>query len=115
MGAHDITLDAGRVVDGKDVSTFVNTKSASGVYTGDGSSNKAIAHGLGVAPDIVLITDATNKVSFRKFGSLNTYIFNINGNTAQITTADTSANFYVHLTGGSNINSHTYYWAALGV
>ena len=80
MGAHDITLGAGQLVDGKDVSTLDIgdmekavydpnedgvialaqldpniAKVTEGSYAGDAADDRAIAHGLGKIPQIVII------------------------------------------------------------
>ena len=62
MGAHNITLDALQTVDGEDVSAHVaaayphsgHTIIKTGTYAGDSTVNRAIAHGLGRLPQLVI-------------------------------------------------------------
>ena len=110
----DLTIEGGISIDG---SAFNNSiKMAvitSGSYTGDGTSNKAIPHGLGVRPKIVQIT----KGPFLYYMSEG-YIMRLNpaaDNTIVTDMDDT--NFYVGVSGDAvntaNDNTEVYIWTAI--
>jgi hypothetical protein len=62
-----------------------------GSYTGDGTSNRAIPHGMSRTPVRVVINNGTYD--------------------GQVSNADAT---YFYVTGGLNMNGYSYYWVALG-
>ncbi len=93
---------------------------ASGNYTGDGTVNKAIAHGLGVAPKIVFIAqNVANYWHYRIMTGWN-YVQAVysGGDSILAVTAMDATNFYVgnatQYEKSANYNGSTYYWVALG-
>lgn len=103
--------------------TYVDTRQNMGGYTGDGTSNKTIAHGLGVAPRMVLIVDNTNTTQVPCFflldqsGGVIMYISSgaTPAKTAGLTAFD-ATNFYVGNSGSplatANQNATSYKWVA---
>ena len=79
MGAHNITLDALQTVDGEDVSAHVaaayphsgHAVIKSGSYAGDSTVNRAIAHGLGRAPQMVFFF--VNEAGFTTVWGINVF------------------------------------------
>lgn len=90
------------------------TKAASGSYTGDGTTNRAIPHGLGAAPVLVhIVNTSLGYAWWLQSSAENTKWYNNQGYAVQTTTANNSTNFYV--TGGAttaNISGSTYIWTA---
>lgn len=92
-----------------------------GTYTGDSTVNRAIPHGLGVTPKVVLITtDKAAAVMFRIYDNV-AKIFcvgsAVDDNLA--VTAMTSTNFYVgnatdYMSSANHDAPETYYWVAIG-
>lgn len=98
--------------------TSFGMSSASGNYTGDGTTNRAIAHGLGTKPLFVLIWNNTDESRITILDSLDTvegYLDETTADSVTVTAMD-ATNFYVG--GGSgqraNINAKAYYWVAIG-
>ena len=99
-------------------------KSASGNYAGNESANRAIAHGFGVTPKAVFITQYVNVGStflWWIFTGLNYlyYLTNVGGVGAVYgVTAMNTTNFYVgnatHYSQSANHTGITYYWVAIG-
>ena len=86
----------------------------SGTYNGDASVNKAIAHGLGKVPKIVIITCNDDSFLILKPD----LIVNPNNSSSFAITAWTTTNFYVgnaaQYSQSANENTKPYYWAAIG-
>jgi len=75
----------------------LRTNITSGTYTGNDSANRAIPHGLGVPPKLVLIERAVANTEHNKlFYATATVFYNsgANENVYAVTIADTT-NFYV--------------------
>lgn len=83
---------------------------SAGTYTGNGSTNRAIAHQLSAAPDFCTIIN---------IGSTNQYFYDAtssptqaqqigSGNTVTGLTVPTATNFYV--SGNENSNTQSYEW-----
>ncbi len=90
-----------------------------GTYNGDDSIDRAIAHGLGTIPKIVIITKTTGAIPTVGFILSNNPAILMNAtNAAQAAvTAMTSTNFNV----GAGVNEHGFnkaltvmYWLAIG-
>lgn len=118
-----MTIATGEVILASDVNVIANgrAKISSGTYSGNGSANRAIPHGLGVTPKLVVI-----------FGTNNDFCGGIIiGNTAQIlgwsggsnagyaVTISDATNFYVgngtnyELSLNSVAGARTYTWTAI--
>ncbi len=95
---------------------------ASGSYTGTGAANKAVAHGLGSIPKIVMIFEVTDvpEMILEIWGGLALIRYMKVGTTAvgtlAVTTPD-STNFYVgnatNYTNSANYLNRTYNWVAI--
>jgi len=93
---------------------------ASGNYTGDGSTNRAIPHGLGVAPKVVIImTDVINNPHIFVLNPLSGDVYNTTetSTSPHVTVCD-ATNFYVGAASGgmdksANYNTYPYIWAAI--
>ncbi len=89
---------------------------ASGSYTGDSSSNRAIAHGSGAVPALTWIWGAGGYGVYVILGA-NPSMSDVTGTGTSTVTAATATNFYV---GGAatsysgNYTNITYYWYAIG-
>lgn len=88
----------------------------SGTYTGANSDNRAIPHGLGQKPKVVLIHSATvNAYSYTIFGTHDTIINRSSGAVTAVTAMDTT-NFYVgnvaSYSNTANANGVEYDWIA---
>lgn len=94
-----------------------------GTYTGDGTTNRAIAHGLGVVPKIVIIWNLTgeqlhlimsNYVYYDSLGWC-AYLSATSDGVFGMTVSNTT-NFYVtgNTTNYSNQTDSVYYWVAIG-
>jgi len=87
-----------------------------GTYTGDGTVNRGIAHGLGVAPKFVFIQRGGVILHIVEHGKIN---YNSSGMTTiySVTIPD-STNFYVgnssHYYRSGNGEGTLYYWFAIG-
>jgi len=93
---------------------------AVGTYTGNGAANRAIAHGMSVAPKLILIIDSTGLFWFRIISGLAKIQMTSSaaGWDQATVTAPTSTNFYLGPNGvqniSANINATVYFWAAIG-
>lgn len=96
--------------------TSTGIAAASGTYTGNGGTNTAVAHGLGVTPKFIHVSDNTAPA-----GSFSAYLFGVHntkwlaefgGGTVITVTAADSTNFYV--SSSVNTNLTTYDWFACG-
>ena len=92
----------------------------SGNYTGDGTANKAIAHGLGVTPKIVFLTlSPAGGFWYRIFGALAGIYYDQPGAQGFLpVTIPDATNFYVGNVAGyphsANGDAIAYYWVAMG-
>lgn len=100
-----------------------SASSSSGNYTGDATANRAIAHGLGVAPRLVFIVNLTTVGTWFRIITGLARITGADGSTANATgpiyavTAMDATNFYV----GDGVNhqwtanfvAYSYYWVAI--
>lgn len=89
--------------------------SNSGTYTGDSSANRAIAHGLGRIPSLVLLV--SNDVNFTYIvNGLDAIIHPTDGAHYHVTAMDANY-FYVgnaaNYTDSDNLNLAVIYWAAM--
>lgn len=87
-----------------------------GEYTGDDAANRAIAHGLGVAPKLIFIWGEAAFTAITRGFIMGTYQWCATGATMTVTTAD-ATNFYVSETDAScelNDNAVVYTWVAIG-
>lgn len=86
-----------------------------GTYTGNDAVNRAIPHGLGVIPKLVVIYGENVAVRHGILNSIvaKSYAGDNTADSVQAQTAMTSTNFYV---GAANLNTGTvvYDWAAIG-
>lgn len=98
-------------------------RATSGSYVGNSSANRAIPHGLGVTPKIVLITGFTTAMTYyslhRIHESLGRITYEWGSNYASLpVTAPDSQNFYVGNSSdygkSANAQDYNYYWAAIG-
>ena len=90
-------------------------KITKGTYQGDGTNNKAIAHGLGKIPKIIHLIKIgyqDNLILVNMDSNLGTWV-NAIDSTIDGVPAATATDFYVSA-GLSNITGKTYYWVALG-
>lgn len=114
-------FDGAIMVEGFTVPSYspapVGTESIStfGSYTGDSSVNRALAHGLGRLPSMILITDG-NQTRHRVIGN-NVYEGDANVNDVEAVTALDITNFYVgnaaDYSKSGNLNARTYLWVAI--
>lgn len=97
------------------------TPTTIGTYTGNDTVNRAIAHGLGVTPKIVLIysTGGVNNAFLRIMGGLAMVLY-VNPGTGSFlaVTAPDTTNFYVgnvtSYSRSANDDPYAYYWVAIG-
>jgi len=83
----------------------------SGTYSGDGTDNRAIAHGLGVTPKYVLIMSLNN---YFVGCIVQGYNVNVYANTNQLCTSWDATNFYVvDTTVQFNDAATNYNWVAI--
>lgn len=92
---------------------------SSGNYTGNDTENRAIAHGLGVAPKIILIHDTNREYIFRIVVGFAYVVFTAAGTAGGFAvTAMGATNFYVgdisSYFESANKNAREYYWIAIG-
>jgi len=97
--------------------TIQPTRVTTGIYSGDSTDNKPIAHGLGRVPKYILIRDITvDYFDFVIYSSQAT-IFRISEFHYAVTAMD-AINFYVgnvaEYTKSANLNTHDYVWVATG-
>lgn len=90
-------------------------KITEGTYTGDGTQNRAIPHGLGIVPGVVIIGKVTAPYSVGFIVSnLGTHcmIADAGATTGYTQTAPDNVNFYVGGVGGAglNVNLAVYHW-----
>jgi hypothetical protein len=90
----------------------------SGSYTGDGSQNRAIPHGLGRIPSLVFVAKtSSNDHNHTMMSSSPTILRDINSGVEVTVTSMTAVNFYVGdnlgLTTGGNFNAAVYNWVAI--
>jgi hypothetical protein len=112
-------VDTGTHIHGQVKHDFTVPRTNHGTYTGNGSQNRAISHGLGTTPSCVIISnldDPGNANCFYSGGA----VFQIYGGGAGLfiignVTAWDDTNFYVGTTaagGISNVNAYSFLWAA---
>lgn len=96
----------------------LDARRANGSYTGDSSVNKAIAHGLGIIPKLVLLvlsSGSSGKFFMVQSGWMSGEVAGVEYGTT--VTAWNATNFYVgnvsSYAGSANLSGTTYYWAAL--
>ena len=90
-----------------------------GSYSGNGTANRAIAHGLGITPKMVMITNVGAYIPFRIHGSYGAIFYVLAASQASHTvTAASSTNFYVgnatSYPNSANNSGTGYYWVAFG-
>ncbi|MBA7665618.1 hypothetical protein ES703_73692 [subsurface metagenome] len=92
------------------------TPTASGSYTGDDTVNRAIAHGLGVAPKLVVVMpDNVENAENRCGVILGGFDGNFGGLGDNCTDPDATSFYVSHNTFAQfNIQDVVYYWAAFG-
>ena len=107
-----LTMNAGGTVPEWATGTVIET----GSYTGDGTANRAIAHGLGVTPKFVFIMSRTPASNDGSEIVNNVYLGHTDsgGHTKVTITAKDSTNFYVNQTNVSNSGAVVYDWVAIG-
>ncbi|GAI16208.1 unnamed protein product [marine sediment metagenome] len=95
----------------------------SGTYTGDSNVNRAIPHGLGVIPKLVLIVDQSNEKWWHRIvDSDNGSIYNIDlvagKGVRTFIIVMTTTNFYVGAAitpqETANLDTDVYHWIAIG-
>lgn len=89
---------------------------AVGNYDGDGTANRAITHGLGRRPDLVMILKAASGTGWLEIATLN--VIYCMGNVTNYTVdAMDETDFHVgnvaNLAQSANENAVTYYWVAI--
>ena len=95
------------------------TQISSGSYTGNGSANRSIPHGLGVIPKVVLIARETGLYQYRIMKEqASIWCWNATINTSKAVTAMDAVNFYVgnslDYNQSANYANCTYRWIAIG-
>jgi hypothetical protein len=87
-----------------------------GTYSGDNAVNRAISHGLGIKPYLVIIQDSDSRTFYQQSCKPSTINHIANG--IQAVTDMTISAFYVGNAGvdaeGANVLGKNYYWTALG-
>lgn len=90
---------------------------ASGTYTGDDSVNKAIPHGMGKAPQLILIISNQGYHFWLSEGDAGWISGNFVGQPRLAVTAPDATNFYVgnatSYPGSANQTVAAHYWTAL--
>ncbi len=99
------------IQDGK-VMANVNTPIliSSGAYSGDGTQNRAIAHGLPIIPTIVWIASSSGSNNTIRGTKLNNMVYQVT------VTAPDGTNFYVGSASPDfycNVLGHSYNWVAI--
>lgn len=95
----------------------VGVQRASGSYAGDSVNDRAIAHGLGVEPKIVIIYSVTNPADNLENGFVvGAGNFSMNGNGAAVSDWDATDFHLAHDAGAVELNriGRNYEWVALG-
>ena len=87
----------------------------SGTYTGNGGTNTATPHGLGVVPKFILYScyDQPNSAASQGWISEGGECIQLSTGTFETVTAPDATNFYVS-SGKANINLYNYKWIAWG-
>lgn len=97
--------------------SIVGVKMTSGLYTGDGTQNRAVPHGLGIVPKLVLVQmwKNTNLYStYLQIPDIGRFIQIGGSNTGTVTPMD-AVNIYVGDSSYAvNSSSYNYRWYALG-
>jgi len=101
------------------ISQVPSARVTTGTYAGDGTVNKAIPHGLGVTPAIVMIHVNLGSYWFRIIkGHAVITALSASVNTYKAVTKPDNTNFYVGNSGdyaaSANSGTGTYWWAAIG-
>lgn len=114
----DIT-NANLDMNGNNITNVENVANfATGSYTGNGSTGRAIAHGLGVTPKFITVQTLAveNSVSWISGMGAQWNILDGTSPANSFTIAPDADNFYVGdgVSQVANINSETYYWVAWG-
>lgn len=93
----------------------VGVNATSGSFTGNGTANRAIAHGLGAVPKLVVFWNQSQSYYSFILGSDTDSLKHIEsaGLGSGAVTAMTSTNFYVDNV-YANGNGNTIYWVAIG-
>ena len=94
-------------------------KISNGSYNGNSATNRAVAHGLGVIPKIVLISKDDGSYIYRIFPGLSKMFYLSNSSSGTISvTSPTSTNFYVgkctDYNYSANESGYSYKWTAIG-
>ena len=92
-------------------------KVSTGSYNGDNTQNRAIAHGLGSAPKLIVIQPAnTSGAISQKILGTNAFSCEEGTTTQTAVTAIDGTNFYVGGVSGvpANVTGKSYYWTAIG-
>lgn len=91
---------------------------ASGSYTGDSTANRAIPHGLGVIPKVVLLFTQNSYLQRIQAGKADIWFVSSAASGYWPVTAMDATNFYVGNTNefsqSANINGGTSWWVAIG-
>lgn len=89
----------------------------SGTYAGDSSADKAIAHGLGVVPQLIYIVNGGGAHAYFIFPSLGFVTSLLSSPGTKVCTVPDATNFYVgdaaDYAMSANLNANTYYWIAI--
>ena len=92
--------------------------STTGTFTGNGTDNRAIPHGLGVIPLVIFVYSLTAATTNKGVIMGAGYQFAVGGviGTAPVTTPN-ATNFYVSniVNAAFNNNAENYRWVAIGV
>ena len=93
---------------------------ANGVYVGNDGVNRAIPHGLGLTPKLVVICHRDIETDGKVFNLIEgqSSVLYIHGEHSYAVTAPNSTNFYVgnasNFTSSANLSPKVYYWIAIG-
>jgi len=113
-GVHGVGGD--NIISDAEADAKVAAVKTSGTYIGDGTVNKAIVHGLGVVPKLVLITGFSTTCFL--FGADTDAIHTHTDPTSLAVTAMTTNNFYVgnatSYEKSANEDTYAYLWVAIG-
>lgn len=91
---------------------LIAAKITSGTFVGDNADNRAIAHGLGVTPKLVLIAQVVGNDVGYALGAKNQNLYD---DTVQAVTPCDTTNFYVSQTIITfNQSGRTIHWVAFG-
>ena len=117
IDATGIGFDADKL-DGKHLAE-ISGNIGSGIYVGDATVDKAIAHGLGVIPKIVLIVASTGDFYAMHFDNNSIWWQHQGGGSSLVINANkTTTNFYVGNAAdygiSANVNLIGYRWVAIG-